>query len=306
MAFDPKRSATSGRFVLDIDGQRAAFLKKFDGLHYEGDVAQHDHGPLNMQTKNIANYKYGPGKATIGLAMGKAMYTWIRQSFHRDYATKDGAFIAADFNYKETHRVDFYGALITSVGVPKLDGSSKEAGYLEVEFEAENVLHRKGTGTPISGDYGVKEKAWLPSCFSFELAGLEDACKRVATIDAFTWKQSVVADQIGAQRVYTKHPAKVTVPDLKLSISAADSEPWRAWAEDWFVRGKHLAPDHKDGAIRFLGPDMKQEIGRIELKTCGLKKFADEPHEANSEKIKRIAVELYVEEMEFFMDFVDK
>jgi hypothetical protein len=306
MAFDPKRSATSGRFVLEVQGSRVAYLKQFDGLAYEADIGTHDHGPLNMQTKHMTNYKYTPAKATIGLAMGKEMYTWIRQSFARDYAVKDGAFIAGDFNYKATHRLDFYGALITSVGVPKLDGASKDPGYLEVEFEAENVVHSKANGEDIRGDYGVKNKAWLPSMFAFELAGLEDASKRVATIDAFTWKQTVVPDQIGSQRIFTKHPAKITVPDLKLSISAADSEPWRAWAEDWFLRGKSLAGDHKDGSIRFLAPDMKQEIGRIDLKTVGLKKFADDPHTANAEKIKRINVELYVEEMEFHMDFVDK
>jgi hypothetical protein len=306
MAFDPKRSATAGRFCLDIDNTRVAYLKKFDGLAMEADVGPHDHGALNMQTKQMTNYKYTPAKATIGLAMGKGMYTWIRDSFARNYATKDGAFIAGDFNYKATHRIDFYNALITSVGVPKLDGSSKEIGCFELEWEAENVIHSKANGEAITADYGVKQKAWLPSMFSFELSGLEEACKRVATIDAFTWKQSVVADQIGSQRVFTKHPAKVTVPDLKVSFSAADSEAWRQWAQDWFIGGKCLATDHKHGVINFLSPDMKTVIGHIDLKQVGLKKFTDDPHEANAEKIKRVNVELYVEEMEFFMDYVDK
>ena len=38
-------------------------------------------------------------------------------------------------------------------------------------------------------------------------------CERVASIDSFTWKCSVAADQIGIHREHTKHPAKVTVPD---------------------------------------------------------------------------------------------
>jgi len=305
MAFDPKRSATAGRFVLEIENSRVAYLKKFSGLHYEADIGTHDHGPMNMQTKHMTNFKYGPGKATIGLAMGKGMYTWIQQSFRKEYATKSGAFIAGDFNYKATHRVDFYNALITEIGCPKLSGDSKDPGYLEVSFDAEDVKHTAAGGENIQGDYGVKQKAWLPSMFRFELAGLEDSCKRIASVDAWTWKQSVVADQIGALRTFTKHPAKVTCPDIKLSISSADQGPWAAWAEDWFLRGNSLANNHKDGAIIFLAPDMKQEIGRIELKQCGLKKFADDDHEANSEKIKRFTVELYVEEMDFKMDFVD-
>jgi len=287
MAFDPKRSATAGRFVLQVDGQHVAGLKKFSGLHYEGDVATIDHGPLNMQTKHIGNYKYAPGKATIGVAQSGSMYKWIQQSFRKEYVTKNLAFIAGDFNYKATHRVDAANCLITEVAMPKCDGSSKEAAFIDVTFESEDVRHTKAGGEDIKGDYGVKQKNWLPSMFRFELSGLEDACHRVATIDAFTWKQAVVQDAIGSQRIFTKHPAKVTVPDLSLTISSADQDPWRQWAESWFIGGKCLASDHKNGAIVFLDPSMEKEIGRVELKQVGLKKFADEDHDANSDKINR-------------------
>ena len=306
MAFDPKRSATAGRFVMEVDGSRVAYLKKISGLAYEGDIGTNDHGPLNMQTKHLTNYKYSDCKADIGIAQSGAMYKWIQQSFRKEYATKNVAIMAADFNYKTTHRIDALNCLITEVAVPKCDGSSKDPGYVSLSFAAEDVRHSKGGGEDIKGDYGVKHKTWLPSMFRFELSGLEDACHRVATIDSFTWKQSVVQDAIGSQRIFTKHPAKVTVPDLSLTISSADQEPWRAWAESWFIGGKHLASDHKHGAIVYLSPDMTKEIGRVELKNVGLKKFADEDHEANSEKIKRFKVELYVEEMDFVMTEIDK
>lgn len=305
MAFDPKRSATAGRFVMEVENSRVAFLKKFSGLHYEGDVGTNDHGPLNMQTKHLTNYKYADGKATVGIAQSGALYKWIQQSFRKEYATKNVAFIAGDFNYKATHRLDAANCLITEVTVPKCDGSSKEPGYIDVSFAAEDVRHTKAGGEDIKGDYGVKNKQWLPSMFRFELSGLEDACHRIATIDSFTWKQAVVSDQIGSKRIFTKHPAKVTVPDLSLTISSADQEPWRQWAEAWFIGGKCLASDHKNGAIVFLNPDMEKEIGRVELKQVGLKKFADEDHEANSEKIKRFKVELYIEEMDFIMSDID-
>jgi phage tail-like protein len=301
MAFDPKRSATTGRFALELDGYHCAYIKSISGGEAEADVATHDHGPMNMQTKQMANFKFTPIKAKVGIAQAGAMNDWIKASFDRAYATKSGAVIAGDFNYKATHRIDFVNALITSVTIPKLDGSSKEAGYIDVEWESENVLHTPGKGEDIKGDYGTKQKQWTPSMFKFDLAGLTDACKRVATIDSFTWKQAVVTDQIGAQRIMTKHPAKVTVPDVKITLSAADFEPWRAWAQAWFQDGKCLASDHKDGTITFLSPDMKTEIGHIELKQCGLKKVTAPSLEANKEEVARVTVELFVEEMKFAM-----
>ena len=131
-------------------------------------------------------------------------------------------------------------------------------------------------------------------------------CDRVASVDSFTWKTSVTADQIGITREPTFHAAKVVVPDVKLSISAADHKDWSDAAKKWFVDGHHLDADEMQGAITFLGPDMKTEYGEVSLKNIGFKKFSEEDKEANAEKISRFNVELYIEEMEFKMKETDK
>ena len=59
------------------------------------------------------------------------------------------------------------------------------------------------------------------------------------------------------------------------------------------------------GSITFLGPNMKDELGRIDLLNVGFKKFSDEDAEANTEKIKRFNVELYVEKMVFTINEYD-
>ena len=306
MAFDPKRSATAGRFVLELDGNHCAYIKEISGGEAEADIGTIDHGPLNMQTKMMTNFKFTPFKCKMGVAQGGALNEWIKASFDRAYATKSGAIIAGDFNYKATHRVDFVNALVTGVTVPALDGAGKEAAFIDVEWEAENVLHTPGGGQAIPSEYGTKQKQWTPSMFRFDLAGLTDACKRVSKIDSFSWKQKLATDSIGSQRIMTKHPAAVTVPDIKVTLSAADFEPWRAWAQAWFQDGKCTHEFHKDGTIEFLSPDMATVIGTIELKQCGLKKVTAPALKANSEEISRVTVELFVEEMRFNMTATDK
>jgi hypothetical protein len=291
------RSYTPGNFVLDVEGYSVAFLKKFSGLSMQGDVVNNDLGPDNVQKKHIANIKWTSGKASIGIGMGKGMYDWIRMSFDKAYMPKNGSFTAADFDYKAQARIDFESALITSVTVPALDGSSKDAAYFDVEFEPEKVRWSKGGGEDIRSKLGPKQKAWLCSNFRFELGGLPT--QRVAKIDSFTWKCSVTPDQIGIHREPTKHPAKVTVPDIKVSISYADHQAWADWAKKWFVDGHHLEGDELNGRIVFLGPDMTKELGEITLENVGLKSFSDDDMEANSEKIKRFTAELYVEKMKF-------
>ena len=297
------RSYTPGNFVLDVEGYSVAFLKKFSGLSMQGDVVNNDLGPDNVQKKHIANIKWSSGKASIGIGMGKGMYDWIRMSFDKAYIPKNGSFTAADFDYKAQARIDFESALITSVTVPALDGASKDAAYFDVEFEPEKVRWSKGGGEDIRGKLGPKQKAWLCSNFRFELGGLPT--HRVAKIDSFTWKCSVAPDMIGIHREPTKHPAKVTVPDLKVSISYADHQPWADWAKKWFVDGHHLESDELNGRIVFLGPDMQKELGEISLENVGLKSFSDDDMEANSEKIKRFTAELYVEKMKFVIHEYD-
>jgi hypothetical protein len=298
-----QRTYTAGRFVLDIDGYNVGFLKKFEGLNMEADIVANDLGPDNMQKKHVSNIKWTPGKATVGIGMGKGMYEWIKAAFDKGYVTKNGTFTAADFDYKAQSQLTFFNALITGVTVPKLDGASKDAAYFDVEFDAEQVRWAKGGGEVIKGKIGPKQKAWLCSNFRVTMGSLP--CNRIATVDSFTWKCAVASDQIGTFREATKHPAKVTTPDLKFSISKADHQAWADAARKWFVDGNHLEADEMNGLIEFLGPDMKTVLGSIELLGCGFKKFGQDSMEANSEKIARFNVEMYCEGMKFNLTETD-
>jgi hypothetical protein len=299
------RTYTAGNFVVDIDGYQIAFMKKFEGLSMEADIVSNDLGPDNMQSKHVANIKWTPGKISVGAAMGKGMHDWIKQSFEKAYAPKNGTVTAADFNFNAQSELTFQNALITSVGFPKLDGSSKDALYLDVEFQPEVVRWAKGSGKKIDGKYGVKQKAWLASNFIVEMGGLP--CARVASVDAFTWKCAVTPDQVGVTREPTYHPAKVTTPDIKLSISMADYQAWADAAKKWFIDGHHLGNNEMQGSITLLGPAMDpgKPVGKIDLINCGFKKFSKQAFEANKEAISRFDVELYVEGIKFSLNEYD-
>ena len=57
------------------------------------------------------------------------------------------------------------------------------------------------------------------------------------------------------------------------------------------------------GRIVFLDPNMKDELGEYRPGQLGFKKFSQDDFEANSEKIARFNVELYVEKMVFKLNF---
>ena len=301
MAFDGKRSATSGRFLLEVGSSRAAFLKSFSGLAYEGEQTKHDHAVENFRTKQLSTFKYSDAKAKIGMNQAGELMEWIRASFRKQCMVKSGAFTAANFDYKATHRIEFRDALIKEIALPKLDATSKDAAYLDLTFQAEDVTHMKANGEDIKGEYNELAKRNQPHMFRLEVAGLEEACARVNTIDPVTCKQAVVTDAVGPHRIHSIHAANLDLGNIKCTFSAADIAPWMAWADAWFRQGKCLTSDHKDGAIVFLGP-AGDDIGRIELKQLGLLKFDMGERTANAENVARFTVEMYVQEVEINFD----
>jgi T4-like virus tail tube protein gp19 len=296
---DDKRAYTSGRFELQIGNYNVGYLKKFSGLAMEGDIVANDTGPDNVQKKHVSNFKWTGGKATVGMGMGKGMQDWIQQSFDKGHKKQDGQFTAADFDYKAQSVIEFYDALITGVTVPKLSGDSKDACYFDVEFEPERVKWSKGGGKVIGSKMGTKQKQWTCNNYKIEVGKLPTM--NVTSIDSFTWKCSISPDPVGWNNQPTKHPAKVITPDLKLAISYQDHHEWAEAVRSWFIDGNRREEDELDGAIIFLAPNLKDELGRIDLKHLGFKKFSDDDVEANAEKIKKFNVELYVEGMKFDM-----
>jgi hypothetical protein len=295
MALDT-RTNTAGRFVVTIDGTAVSFMKKCEGFDPQGDIVANDMGPELFQSKHMANFKWGPGKFTVGAGMGKGMWNWIKASFEKGYLRKSGSIVNGDFDYNARTELTFMDALIISVGFPALDASGKDAVYLDVEVEAERVRWAAASGK-ISAQYGTKQKAWLSPNFRFTLGNLPT--ERVSKIDAFTWKCAVATDHTGIHREHAKVPAKVTVPDIKFHVSAADAQPWLDASRKWFVDGEHLEQNHMQGRIELLGPDMKKVMAAIELHNCGFKSIKTGALEANSEKVQRVEIEIYLEGLTF-------
>ena len=298
------RSYGAGTFHVDVGGHSAGFVKKFSGLHLEGDVVTHDLGPANLQKKNIGNFKWVAGKLTCGIGMGKGLYDWIKASFDMAQYSNHGAITSGDFNYKAQSRCEFRDGVITKVTVPKLDASSKDAAYFDIEWEAEVVRWSKAGGEDIRGKIGPAQKQWLCSNFKLEIGSLP--CSHVSSIDTFSWTCSVAPDQLGGTNEPTKHPCKVSVPNLKFEISMKDYQAWADAVHSWFIDGnRHEDKDEMHGRLVFMDTNLKDELGEIALENVGFVALRKNDLEANAEKIARFGVEVYVERMVFKINKYD-
>ena len=287
----------NGPFQLDLGGQVVGALKKFSGLGMQADVAsQPATGTSASATtkKHVAGMRFTPGRATVGVGMGQAMADWIRAAFDKGATPMNGIFKAADFNQRVTSTRGFTNALITEVTVPRLDAASKEPLLFDVAFEAERVELGKGGGETIGAILGLKPKLALASNFRIEIGKLP--CARVVAVDTFTWKCAVVTS--GTRRI-TRRTTAASVPDLRLSIAAADYPAWAEAATKWFIQGESLEAQEMPGRIVFLAANLRDELGAIELSNVGFKRFDHPEAETGTGQLARFDVELYVEAMSF-------
>lgn len=292
------RTFTGGRFGLMVDGSEfLGFVKKMSGGNAKAELSQHQLGPDNLIKKNISTISFEDITIDVGMGMTKGFYEWIRAAFDNSHISKNGEMHACDFDGKSMSIREFRDAHISEVTIPALDGSSKDNAYMTIKISPEEIKYLPGTGSEIASKIAPATKKWLCSNFRFELGDLK--CERVAKIDSFTWKMGVIKDEVGAFRIPTKHPAKVEVPNLKLTISMADVKPWQDWHRAFVVEGLCDEGSELTGAITFLGPDLKEELGKIDLINVGIISLETGGQEANKEEPARFTVELYVEAMKF-------
>lgn len=291
------RAYGGANFALTLDGINAGMLTSVNGGVAVGEVIVEKSGPEYAPKKHIGNVKYEPLSLEAGFE-SKQLMDWIGATWKGNYARKNGSVQVANLDYTVMSVREFSNALVVSTTIPTLDASAgKAAGSLTVTLASEYVRDKAGSGKlPTS----AKGKRWMPSNFRLELGDLP--VQRVSRIESFTVGAKVEENAAGELRDYEKQPARLVFPDLKITLSQADAGPWAQWHEDFVVKGNAGDAQEKNGAIVFLDPSLKEELGRINLFNCGIFRFGAEPRDAaNRDRVARVTAELYCERMEFAM-----
>ena len=253
-----------------FDGKEGGFLKSVEGGAVSAEVINEPVGTDFFIKKHIGTPRYEEFILRFGFSISQPIYDWIAASWKGKFSRKNGSIIAADYQYVARSEREFLDALITAVTFPAMDGASKDAAYLTVRLKPETIRAKKGSGQTI-GQGGLskpEQKAWLPSNFRLEIAGLD--CKRVNKIDSFTVRSRVSLLLRSVPIVTTRwNPPKLEFPNLKITLSEVDAQSWIDWHNDFVIMGKNSEADEKSGSLVFLSPDRQTELGRVNFFNLG-------------------------------------
>ena len=295
----PTRAYSASHFALELDGSKAVgFLRSVEGGNAVGEVVHEVGSAGYYQKKHIGNVKYEEITAEFGIGMSKDVYDWISSTLkgNRDQERKSGAILTADFNYAVKARRSFTDAIITEVGFPALDASSKDAAFMTVKLAPDQTVDSVGSGQ-LASPAKQQQKLWLPSNFKLEIKGLPTG--KVNKVDAITIKQTAVTDDLGETRDYQREPGKLEFPNLAFTLPETDAQPWYDWFKDFVLQGNNGEESEKAGQLTYLATNQTDQLARLDLLNLGIFKISTDKAEANSDTIKRVKVELYCERIEF-------
>jgi phage tail-like protein len=301
---NPNRAYSAAHFALELDNnQQVGLFRSIEGGSIKADVLTYQNGANYDRWRQLGKPKFEDIKIQTGMSMSEAFYGWIANFFTGVPDRKNGAIVAADFNYYERARREFKEAMIKELTFPKLDGQDKNAAYMTVALAVEEIVFLPGNKSRRVADaVGTEnQKLWASCNFSFSLDGFEAACKRVSKIDSFTIKQNIIEYHTGTQRAPIKTPSQVDFPQITFYVPEADAKPFLDRFKERGVQGKLRGnSQNKAGELVVFDADVaKNELFSLQFFGADIANVQPDKSDASSEEIKQVKIDLYTERMEF-------
>lgn len=281
-AADARTAGMGSRVAVDINGERQ-LVTSVEGGSAVGTVA------TNGTDKHITGAKYEDIVVSIPATSIPAA---VKDALDGKPSRVSGGIDYVDYDYKSERRIGFKNAIISAIRFPALDASSKDAANVDLVLSPESTKD-EAPGGDLKGALGSKQqKRALTGMFRVTIPDID--AKRVSAVSAIEVRAKGTDSAAGADRFATKDPGTFDVPNIKLTISAADIKPWQQWLDKTLAGGND---QERKMTIELLDPTLKESLLTIDLSGVGIVAVRMKKSEANADAIQRAEVELYAEQV---------
>jgi len=271
-----------------------AFLRKASGGNVGCRVVAFASGNDPFAEKQLDGTTNDDVAVEFGMAMSSNLFDWIATSWGPNPPSRDGALLACDLQYTIRSERGFVAALISETSFPALDAASKTPAYLGLRVTPRSVLPVIDPATKLNLGPGVKQKLWLTSNFRLDIDGINTS--KVSRIAPFAVRRSVEVVQSGGTT--TLQAGLIQFPNLRITLSTVNADSWVDWYEDFVLNGNNGPAAERNGSIRFLAPNLIEELARVDLKGLGIFRLTtDKDEDAPADQIQRLTAHLYCEQM---------
>ncbi len=266
-------------------------VQGYEGGGFNAEVATEKQGPGLPHRKYVVARRFED--FLLETTLNEDVSNMIKKNWCGELILLNGSVVTTDMNFKATYEDVFQEAVLAETIIPACDGASKETALLRLRLKPSFSKIQKADGKLISPLAPSRQKAMLKANFRFELGKLP--CSRVLTIDSFS-----VTVNVDTHSRLDPHPGKmfitgVNFPNLFLTISTADLQPWLNWYEAFVGEGRSNKNDELSGRLVFLAPDRRAELLAIRLENVGI--FSLQRMLAPTDAVQRFRVGLYCQQM---------
>jgi hypothetical protein len=294
----PGTVATSN-YWLEFAGALAGHMLNASGGTPFAEVIEERFGPDRIVRKHITNLHYNDIKVSFGPNTNKRLLEWIEGSVKgklaKDQIRQNGALLRFDFNQKEVARLEFQNAIFTELTIPAVDASSKQHVLFELAMTPESTKRVPPKETKLP-QQPSKRDSYLAAHFKIDIPPFTEECSRVTKVDAITIKQKVARDRLAEEREHAVEPGSLEYSHLAISLPESRADRFYKWFEDFVIKGNNGQDMEKNGKLEFLSQDLKKVLFTLNLNYMGI--FKIEPVREDEPELRRVKVEMYVQELE--------
>jgi hypothetical protein len=245
----PPRPIPLPRFAVSIDGQ-AVLAQNASGGHVKAEVSTTFPDAGGPPQRRISSFGYTNLQMKLGLEVGTPLLIWVNAALKGHPVTKDGTLIELDDQNRAKSYLDFTDGAIADFVVPGFDGSSNAANTFSLEASIRKSTRRPGDNAPVH--LPERPKRFLASNFRLKIDGLPTT--RVSLIAPLSFRRT---------------NRGIVPTDLVVTFSD-NVDPWRAWADDFIVKGNNGQDREKQGAIEVMSPNLADVLATLTIKQIGI------------------------------------
>src|SRR5437773_6786066 len=125
-----QRGYASSRFLIELDGKPAGFVKAASGGQPVGQVVDEAPSAAGLVKKHLDGLAWDPIVFQVSTGMTQPFYDWLGAVPARKQKPHDGAVVFLDEQNKQVGRLDWVSGLITEIVFPGVDGASGDPALI--------------------------------------------------------------------------------------------------------------------------------------------------------------------------------
>ena len=228
--------------------------------------------------------------------MSTLFFEWIASTLDRKHTRKDGAISFQDYTGSEKERLAWQNGIISEIGFPALDASSRDSARLAVTVRPELTQHNKGSGLKSQVKTEAKQGKWLASNFRLTIDGVD--CTSVRRVDGLTVVQRAAPDAIGETHIDVE-TSTLQIPDVVVTVAELHASDFLAWHDDFVVKGNNGQDQEKEGKLEFLSANRQDVLFTLSLHGLGIFRIRRVKETAGAAAVATVEAHMYCESMSF-------